>query len=128
MSIMQVVALALVALVLIVVIRQEKPELAMQISVAAGIIIVIFVLWKLVGVIKVLERLAQRAELNMVFLGALLKIIGIAYVAEFGTQVCRDAGENALAFKVELAGKVMILVLAAPIISTIFDTVTRLLP
>jgi stage III sporulation protein AD len=125
---MQVVALALVALVLIVVIRQEKPELAMQISVAAGIIIVIFVLWKLVGVIKVLERLAQRAELNMVFLGALLKIIGIAYVAEFGTQVCRDAGENALAFKVELAGKVMILVLAAPIISTIFDTVTRLLP
>lgn len=128
MSIMQVVALAVVALVLIVVIRQEKPELALQISVAAGIIIFVFVIWKLAGILKVLERLAQRAELNMVFLGALLKIIGIAYVAEFGTQVCRDAGENALAFKVELAGKVMILILAVPIISTIVDTVARLLP
>ncbi|MDD4658073.1 MAG: stage III sporulation protein AD [Eubacteriales bacterium] len=128
MSIMQIVALAVVALVLIVVIRQEKPELALQISVAAGIIIIVFVLWKLAGIIKVLERLALRAELNMVFLSALLKIIGIAYIAEFGTQVCRDAGENALALKVELAGKVMILILAVPIISTIVDTVARLLP
>jgi stage III sporulation protein AD len=125
---MQIVALAVVALVLIVVIRQEKPELALQISVAAGIIIIVFVLWKLAGIIKVLERLALRAELNMVFLSALLKIIGIAYIAEFGTQVCRDAGENALALKVELAGKVMILILAVPIISTIVDTVARLLP
>lgn len=128
MSIMQIVALAVVAVVLIVVIRQERPELALQISVAAGIIIIVFVLWKLAGIIKVLERLALRAELNMVFLSALLKIIGIAYVAEFGTQVCRDAGENALALKVELAGKVMILILAVPIISTIVDTVARLLP
>ena len=128
MNIMQIVALAVVAVVLIVVIRQEKPELALQISMVVGIIIFVFVLWKLSGVIKVLERLARQAELNMVFLGALLKIIGIAYIAEFGTQVCLDAGEKALAFKVELAGKVMILILAAPIISTIMDTVTRLLP
>ena len=128
MSIMQIVALAVVAVVLIVVIRQERPELALQISVAAGLIIFIFVIWKVAGVIKVLEKLASRADLNMVYLGALLKIIGIAYIAEFGTQVCRDAGENALAFKVELAGKAMILVLAVPIISTIVDTVERLLP
>ncbi|HBS93761.1 MAG: stage III sporulation protein AD [Eubacteriales bacterium] len=128
MSIMQIVALAVVAVVLIVVIRQERPELALQISMVAGIIILVFAVWKLVGIIKVLERMALRAQLNMVFLSALLKIIGIAYIAEFGTQVCRDAGENALAFKVELAGKVMILILAVPIISTIVDTVERLLP
>lgn len=128
MSIIQIVALAIVAVVLIVVIRQERPELALQISVAAGLIIIIFIIWKVAGVIKNLERLALRADLNMVYLGALLKIIGIAYIAEFGTQVCRDAGENALAFKVELAGKVMILILAVPIISAIVDTVARLLP
>lgn len=127
MSIMQVVALAVVAVVLIVVIRQERPELALQISIAVGLGIVVFVIWKLVGIIRILEGLAQRAQLNMVYLSALLKIIGIAYVAEFGTQVCRDAGENALAFKVELAGKVMILILAVPIISSIVDTVQRLL-
>ncbi|HBI55349.1 MAG TPA: stage III sporulation protein AD, partial [Firmicutes bacterium] len=58
MSIMQIVALAVVAVVLIVVIRQERPELALQISMVAGIIILVFAVWKLVGIIKVLERMA----------------------------------------------------------------------
>ena len=128
MSIMQVVAMAVVGTILVLVIRQEKPELAFQISMVAGLIIFVLVIWKVVEVLNVLERLAVRADLNMVFLGTLLRIIGIAYIAEFGTQVCRDAGEGALASKVELAGKVMILVLAVPIITTILDTVSRLLP
>jgi len=127
-SIMQIVALAVVGAALILVIRQEKPELAVQISVAAGLAVFALIAWKLVEVLNVLEGLAVRADLNMVFLGTLLRILGIAYIAEFGTQICRDAGENALAFKVEMAGKVMILILAAPIITTILDTVSRLLP
>ena len=128
MSIMQVVAIAVVGVVLILVIRQEKPELAVQISLAAGLIIFALVIWKLIEILDTLERLAVRADLNMVFLGTLLRILGIAYIAEFGTQVCKDAGESALAFKVSMAGKVMILILAVPIISTILDTVSRLLP
>lgn len=128
MSIMQVVAMAVVATILVLVIRQEKPELAFQISMVAGLIIFVLVAWKVVEILNVLERLAIRADLNMVFLGTLLRIIGIAYIAEFGTQVCKDAGEGALATKVELAGKVMILILAVPIITTILDTVSRLLP
>lgn len=128
MSIMQVVALAVVGVVLILVIRQEKPELAVQVSVAAGLIIFALIIWKVVEVFVVLERLALRADLNMVFLGTLLRILGIAYIAEFGTQVCEDAGEGALALKVSMAGKVMILILAVPIITTILDTVMRLLP
>lgn len=127
MSIMQVVAMAVVGTVLILVIRQEKPELAVQVSVAAGLIIFALILWKVIEILDVLERLAVRADLNMVFLGTLLRILGIAYIAEFGTQVCKDAGESALAFKVAMAGKVMILILAVPIISTILDTVSRLL-
>lgn len=127
MSIMQIVAMAVVATILILVIRQEKPELAVQVSMIAGLVVFLFAAWKVVEVLQVLERLAVRADLNMVFLGTLLKIIGIAYIAEFGTQVCRDAGENSLAFKVEMAGKVMIVILAIPIITTILDTVSRLL-
>lgn len=128
MSIMQVVAIAVVATVLILVIRQEKPELAVQVSMVAGLIIFGLIVWKLIEILNVLERLAVRADLNMVFLGTLLRILGIAYVAELGTQVCKDAGESALAFKVSMAGKVMVLILAVPIITTILDTVSRLLP
>lgn len=128
MGIMEIVALAVVGAVVVLVIRQERPELAFQISLVAGLLIFAAVAWKLVEVLQTLERLALRADLNMVFLGTLLRIIGIAYIAEFGTQVCRDAGEGALASKVELAGKVMILVMAVPIITTILETVSRLLP
>ncbi|MTI94897.1 MAG: stage III sporulation protein AD [Firmicutes bacterium] len=128
MTIMQVVALAVVATILVIVIRQEKPELAFQVSMAAGLLIFALVAWKLLEVISYLERLALQADLNMVFLGTLLRIIGISYMAEFGSQVCRDAGEGAIATKVELAGKVLIILLALPIITTIFDTVSRLLP
>lgn len=127
MSIMQVVAMAVVGTVLIIVIRQEKPELAVQVSVAAGLVIFALIIWKVIEILDDLERLAVRADLNMVFLGTLLRILGIAYITEFGTQVCKDAGESALAFKVAMAGKVMILILAAPIITTILDTVSRLL-
>lgn len=128
MNIMQIVALGIVAAILVLVIRQEKPELALQVSLLAGLGILAVVVWKMLDVVQVLERLAVRAELNMVFLGTLLRIVGISYLAEFASQVCRDAGEGAIAGKVELAGKVAVLLLAVPIISTILETVTRLLP
>jgi stage III sporulation protein AD len=57
-----------------------------------------------------------------------LKIIGIAYIAEFGAQIVRDAGQESIASKIELAGKVLILVLAIPIISIIIETVMKLMP
>jgi len=66
--------------------------------------------------------------LNLVFLETILKIIGIAYIAEFGAQMTRDAGQGAIASKIELAGKVLILVMAVPIIQIIIETVIDLLP
>ena len=72
--------------------------------------------------------MAKRAGIGEMYLIILLKIIGISYLVEFGAQVCRDAGEGAIASKVELAGKVMILVMAVPIIAFALDTILRLMP
>ncbi|HBI03894.1 MAG TPA: stage III sporulation protein AD, partial [Paenibacillaceae bacterium] len=71
---------------------------------------------------------AAQANLNMIYLDTILKIIGIAYIAEFGAQVTRDAGQGAIASKIELAGKVLIMVMAIPILSLIVETIVRLLP
>ncbi|MGF7185826.1 stage III sporulation protein AD [Desulfitispora alkaliphila] len=128
MDILQIVGLGIVATVLIIIVKREKPELATQLSIVVGVIIFLLVLNKIALVVNVLEELASRANINLFYMNTVLKIIGIAYIAEFGAQVCRDAGENAIATKVEFAGKIIVLVLAIPIMVAILESVIRLIP
>ena len=72
--------------------------------------------------------MAARADVNLYYLAIILKIMGIAYLAEFGAQVCRDAGQGSTATKLEFAAKILVMVLALPIITALVDTVLRLLP
>lgn len=127
MEILQIVGFGLVAAVLIVLLRHQKPEVAMLVSIAAGVVIFLFVLDKVAAVVIVLKDLAARANINMLYLGAILKIVGIAYIADFGAQICRDSGEGALASKIEFAAKVLILVLAVPIVMAVLDTLLKIL-
>ncbi|QQE72901.1 stage III sporulation protein AD [Brevibacillus composti] len=128
MEIVQIVGLGLVATILALVIKEQKPMFAYLLAVASGVVIFYFLIGKIAEVIRILERLAVQADLNLVFLETILKIIGIAYIAEFGAQMTRDAGQGAIASKIELAGKVLILVMAVPIIQIIIETVIDLLP
>ncbi len=75
-----------------------------------------------------LKKLASDANINLVYVETILKIIGIAYIAEFGAQITRDAGQSAIAAKIELAGKIIIITIAIPILKVIIETVLRLLP
>jgi len=127
-EIIQVVGLGLVATILILVIKEQKPLFAFLIAASTGIYIFLFLIGKIGGIIDVLEDLAESSGVQMIYLKTILKIIGIAYIAEFGAQIVRDAGQESIASKIELAGKVMIMVLAIPIITIIIETVMKLLP
>lgn len=128
MEIIQVVGLALIATVLILVIKEQKPMFAFLIAAATGVVIFMLLIGKIGAVIEVLKRLAEKSGMESIYLKTVLKIIGIAYIAEFGAQIVRDAGQESIASKIELAGKVLILVLAIPIISIIIETVMKLMP
>lgn len=128
MDILQIVGIALLATVLILVIREQKPMFAFLLAVFTGVGIFLALIGKIGGVITVLEDLAARSGIPSVYLKTLLKIIGVAYIAEFGAQIVRDAGLESIASKVEFAGKILILVMAIPIISVIVETVLGLLP
>ena len=128
MEIIEIVGLGLIATVISLVIRDQKPQFAFLIVLLTGIAILFFLVGKISSVILVLEKLAMQANINMVYLETILKIIGIAYIAEFGAQITKDAGQAAIASKIELAGKILILVMAIPIISVIIETVIQLLP
>lgn len=125
--IFQIVGVALAAAILVVVLRKERPEMALLLSITAGVVIFLFILPSVAQVARLLEELSVQAHVKLIYIGQILRIIGIAYVAEFGAQICRDAGEVAVASKVEMAGKVIILVLAIPILSAVLDLLLKLI-
>jgi len=128
MEIIQIVGVGLIATVLILVVREQKPMFAFLLAAFTGMFIFLFVIGKIEAVISVLEQLADRSGIPSIYLKTILKIIGIAYIAEFGAQIVRDAGQESVASKIEFAGKVLILVMAVPIIGVIIETVLGLLP
>ncbi|EGW36670.1 stage III sporulation protein AD [Desulfosporosinus sp. OT] len=128
MDIWQIVGLALIVTVFCVVLKQIRPEIALQLSILAGAAIFIVILSKIKVIVDLLQTLADQANISSYYLLIVLKIVGVAYLAEFGAQICRDAGEGALATKIELAAKVGVIVLAIPIIAAITESLVRLVP
>lgn len=108
--------------------RPRAPQFAMMVGLLAGIILLLTVVKNIEPVIRTLSDMANAAKVDHGFLSTVLKIIGIAYIVEFAAQVARDAQEGALAGKIELAGKVGIVVLALPIITDVVQSLVHLLP
>jgi stage III sporulation protein AD len=129
MNIVQIVALGLLTTIIIVLLKQNNANTyALLLSTTAGVIIFVAMINKIGYVIQVFNDLARIANVNQFYLGTILKIVGIAYIAEFGAQVCKDAGESSIAGRIELAGKIFIMVLAMPIVAAVLESIIRLLP
>ena len=128
MEIVKIIGIGLVSLILIVIIKQYKPEFALYVSLGAGIIIILLVLDKLLGIIQLLTTLSQKAGINATYLSILLKITGIAILTEFGVSICKDAGETAVANKIEFGGKIIIISISIPIISALLEVIMQLIP
>ncbi|MDS1030081.1 stage III sporulation protein AD [Bacillota bacterium LX-D] len=129
MDIIQIVALGLVATIIIVFLKQSNASAnALLISAIVGVIIFLTMIGKIGYCIRILQDLANRANVNQYYLGTILKIIGIAYIAEFAAQVCRDAGESSIGGRIEFAAKIIVMVLAMPIIAAVLESIIRLLP
>lgn len=127
MEIAQVIGLAIIVTVIGMVIKQIKPEMAMQLSILAGVAIFLLIMDKIRLIVDLLQKLADQANISSYYLFIVLKIVGVAYLAEFGCQICKDAGENALATKVEIAAKIFVIILAIPIIVAIMESMMKLL-
>jgi stage III sporulation protein AD len=128
LHILQLVGIGLTSTVLAASLRSRAPQFAMLIGVVAGIILLLSVLNGMSTIITTLSDLARAAKVDHGFLATVLRIIGIAYIVEFAAQLARDANEGALAGKIELAGKVGIVILAVPIISGVVESLLHFLP
>jgi stage III sporulation protein AD len=128
MDIMKIVMTGIISALLAVVLREEKPETAFAVSLVTGLVIFVFVITRLNSVMTVLKHFAAKADIDVLYFSTILKVIAIAYITEFGAQICRDAGEGAIAAKVEFAGKVLIMVIAIPILAALMDIMVKIIP
>lgn len=124
----QIVGLGLIATFLALVVKEQKPMFAFLLTVFVGVIIFLFLIDEIYQVIAMIDSIAKNANINMVYLQTILKIIGISYVAEFGAQIAKDAGQGSIASKIELAGKILIIVLAIPILTAIIEMILSFIP
>ena len=128
MDIIKIIGIGLIALIIIVIIKQYKPEFAIYVSILAGAIIIFFSIDKITGIINLLTNLSKKTGINAEYLNILLKITGIAIITEFAVSICSDAGEKAIASKIEIGSKVIIIAMSIPIISSLLELIVDILP
>ena len=127
-EIIKIVGIGLIALVISIVLKQYRPEYAIYISIVAGILILVFIMSKITGIINLLKSISDKTYINKQFLSILLKITGIAIITEFAVSICTDAGEKAIASKIEIGSKVIIIAMSIPIISSLLELIIEILP
>lgn len=80
------------------------------------------------GIVNLLKDISNKANINSQFLGIILKITGIAVLTEFAVSICQDSGENSIANKIDMGGKAIIITISLPIISSLLETILKVLP
>lgn len=127
-DVIKIIGIGLLALIIIVILKQYKPEFAIYVSMIAGVLILVLSIQKLTRIINLLQSLANKTYINKSFLSILLKITGIAFITEFAVSICSDAGEKAIASKIEIGSKVIIIAMSIPIITSLLELVIEILP
>ena len=128
MDIVKIIGVGLTAAIIIIILKQYKPEFVIYVSMIAGIIILFMVIDKLSAIVNIIESLTSKTGTGNTFIGILLKITGIAILTEFAVSVCRDSGETAIASKIDLAGKIIIISISIPIITALLELIINILP
>ena len=128
MDIIKIVIIGIAGAMLSIIIKSYKPEFSIHIVLSTVLILFLPVISKLEIILDFFNSISAQANISKIYFPVIIKILGIAYIADFTAQICKDAGEGAIASKVEFAGKVIIMYLALPVFLSIIDLINKLLP
>ncbi len=127
MTVMQIAGVALISIAALAIIRTYRPDLALALSITVCVVILIAVVGNIAEIKGVVDQMLTGYGLDALHIKVIFKVIGIAYIAQFAADACRDAGEGAIASKVELAGRVLIVATAMPAMISILSLLQSLL-
>lgn len=128
MEIVKIIGIGLLTVFASMMLKSLKPEFSLLISLAGGLIVLFMTVNYLVELISAFTNIIDKTGLNNDLLKSVLKIIGVGYLTEFAGNICVDSGNSSMADKIILAGKIIILVMALPIINSIIDILVSILP
>lgn len=128
MDIIQIVIFGIIASILYIVLKDVNASFAFILLLITGVIIFLAIFQQIGMILQVIESLGEKANIDEMYIGTILKIIGIAYIVELGANITKDAGLKSVASKIELAGKIFIILLAVPIISAVIEAILSFLP
>ena len=128
MNMVQILGLGICGALLCVILKEYRPVYAACVGMITGAILFFYILSEISYVIDVIRLIAGRLSFSTESLNIIIRIIGIAYLARFGSDICRDAGQNTIAQKIELAGKVTIVSLSIPLLSSVLNLLIGILP
>jgi len=124
---LQISILAVVAVLLALQLKSIKPEYGIYICLAAGVIIIFYGVGKLEAVIDTITVIQSYIPLDTVYIGTLIKMIGITYLTEFAAGICKDTGYQSVSGQIEVFGKLSILAVSMPVLTALLETVRDLL-
>ncbi|MCL2376043.1 MAG: stage III sporulation protein AD [Defluviitaleaceae bacterium] len=128
MDIFQIAAVGIIGMVLAMMLKRDTPLFAILVSLAVALLIFLLIVPQLAGLVSLIDIITTYLSSGQEYIMVVVRIIGIAYIAEFAAQICQDAGEGAIAAKVALAGKVLIMGVAAPVIISLVEQVVMIIP
>ena len=127
MSMLQLGLIGIVGVLLALQLKLIKPEFSVYIGLAIGLLIFFGMTEKLAELVNAIHEILQMVDLSQSYLGLLFKMLGITYIAEFSSGICKDAGYQTVAQQIEIFGKISILALSMPVLLALLDTIKRFL-
>lgn len=128
MDIIKIVGIGLITVIASMLVKPIKPEVSIIIGLCGGVLILIQTINYVVDIIDAFSSIVDKTGLDTGLLKTLLKIIGVGYLTEFSANLCNDAGSSSVADKILFAGKIIILVMALPIVTSIIEIIVEILP
>ena len=128
MDIVKVIGIGFLTLIITIILKEYKKEYAIYAVLIGGLIIIFYSMETVKSIIDFINELSNNQDYNAGFITLLLKITGISILTEYAVSICKDSGENAIANKIDFGGKIMVISLSIPVISTTLSTLTKLLP
>ena len=126
--IIKIAAVAMIGAILSLVLRHIRPEFCVGVAIATSVLIVIIIKDDIAALIELMRQWAEEANIETPYIMLLVKIIGTAYLTQFASSICEDAGEKAISVKMEFAGRVAIILMSAPLMFAVVSLITGMLP
>lgn len=127
MEVGKFIGVAILICIIVVVLKQVKPELSVCVMILGGAVLLLYVLNSFTSVITTFNEIITKTGVSQNLFSIVLKIVGIGYLIEFTADICKDSGNSSIADKVILGGKILILTLAIPIINSLFNVILELI-